>query len=118
MVVGVPKLYNGYSMLRVCDGGALPADFVEACTIELNMHWIEVRKRMHKKVRFHKCIIKKDFQDELHVNAAKQNIKKGVWRKCTWDEDMRKVLVGFDMTALLKCFKYPRNTHPTHHKNL
>ena len=27
-------------------------------------------------------------------------------------------LSGFDMAALLKCFKYPRNTHPTHHKNL
>ena len=27
-------------------------------------------------------------------------------------------LSGFDMAALLKCFKYPRNLQPTQHKNI
>ena len=55
---------------------------------------------MPKKVRFQRRISRNDCQDEFHVDAARQGIKKAVWRRCTWDEGMRKVLAGFDTTAL------------------
>ena len=100
MVTGVPKLYNGYSMIRVCDGGALPVDFVEACTLALDVPWMELRKRMPKKVCFNRRINRNDNPNEFHVDVARQSIKKGLWRRGTWDEDMRKVLAAFDTTAL------------------